>query len=223
MAAMFVVADAREIGVIARPIERVCHRAQRDDRVKRRPDPVHERQQRILAGAQQRAGDDENPHAEARGQRDDHRADEKAPREDGGECQEHAGHGDAGLEQIGREKRAGAGHGDGVDRVVDVEKIDRVVAEVSHGTASVTKDGSNAHEIRQQPWIHGRPDSGLFRAFDRQSEASSKRDCRQFSGADKVFQLKLGFHRSQIGCVIADRDRILWAAFDRRRRSAPWI
>ncbi len=73
------------------------------------------------------------------------------PVEDRRERQEHAGHGHAGLEQIGREKRARAGHGDGMDRVMDVEKIDRVVAEVSHGTASVTKGGSNAREIRQHP------------------------------------------------------------------------
>ena len=122
---MLVIAERREISVVARPVERVAERGDEAQHEQTWTDAVHSGKQRILQSGETRAGDDQRPHAETDGERHHDRPDDEARGEDQRERGEHGSDGEPGLEQIHGEEGASAAQRDGVNAVMQVEEIDR--------------------------------------------------------------------------------------------------
>ena len=133
LTALLGVAQRGEIGVVARPVEDVAHRRNDDERVERRADAVDHREDRVLHRQNERAGDQQWLDAEPLGKRQDRRAQNEAPGDDGGHRQQHERHGDAGAQQEDEEEDAAGALGESLDASVQVDAIDRVIAQESHG------------------------------------------------------------------------------------------
>jgi len=133
LTAMLIVPEGGEIGVVARPVERLSHG--RDDA---KPDqrPSHAAdfgKEGILHGRQQRTGDDHCPQPPSHGETDDERANEKAPQQDKGERDKHHRHWNAGFQKVDGKECSTAAERDGMNSIMQVEKVDGVVAKEGHG------------------------------------------------------------------------------------------
>jgi hypothetical protein len=93
---------------------------------------VHRRKQRVLQRGEAGAGDDKRAQPGMHCDRHDDRPDQEPTGKDEGKRREHPGQRHARLEQIDGKKGATPAKCDGVDAVMQVEEINRPVAEEGH-------------------------------------------------------------------------------------------
>jgi len=147
LTAMLIVAECREIGVVGRPVERLSH-----CRDEAKPDqcPSHAAdfgKKGILHGSQQRTGDDHCPQPPSHGETDDERTNEKASQQNEGERDKDHRHGNAGFQKVDGKECSTAAERDGMNSIMQVEKVDGVVAKEGHGNVRI-RPGHSGRQCR---------------------------------------------------------------------------
>ena len=133
VAAVLGVADHGEIGMVRRPVEHVPNRgdhAEGQERAVRAQDPGHDR---VLAGHPERADDEHRLQPPALGQGQDRGAQHEAEGQDRRHRQEGQRDRNSGPQKHRHGEQAARALRQRLDAEVQVDAVDRVVAEIGHG------------------------------------------------------------------------------------------